>query len=133
MFATATTALYADVAERYLADAHYAPGTVVVFGGDKEVTRSRLDADPRVAGVISTEPAFSMNDGLQGEHVVVVALLGRVPCAVRGPVQKGDLMVSTFDGYARAEADPRTGAVIGKAVESFSGDKGIIEVVVGRV
>ena len=133
VFATATTALYADVAERYLADAHYAPGTVVVFGGDKEVTRSKLDADPRVAGVISTEPAFSMNDGLQGEHVVSVALLGRVPCAVRGPVQKGDLMVSTFDGYARAEADPRTGAVIGKAIESFSGDKGIIEVVVGRV
>jgi hypothetical protein len=75
IFATATTALYADVAERYLADAHYPPGTVVVFGGDKEVTRSRLDADPRVAGVISTEPAFSMNDGLQGEHVVTVALL----------------------------------------------------------
>jgi hypothetical protein len=125
--------LYADVAERYLADAHYAPGTVVVFGGDKEVTRSKLDADPRVAGVISTEPAFSMNDGLQGEHVVSVALLGRVPCAVRGPVEKGDLMVSTFDGYARAEDNPKTGAVIGKAVESFSGDKGIIEVVVGRV
>jgi hypothetical protein len=133
VFAKATSAQYADVAERYLADAHYAPGTVVVFGGDKEVTRSKLDADPRVAGVISTEPAFSMNDGLQGEHVVSVALLGRVPCAVRGPVQKGDLMVSTFDGYARAEADPRTGAVIGKAIESFSGDKGIIEVVVGRV
>jgi hypothetical protein len=133
VFAKATSAQYADVAERYLADAHYAPGTVVVFGGDKEVTRSKLDADPRVAGVISTEPAFSMNDGLQGEHVVSVALLGRVPCAVRGPVQKGDLMVSTFDGYARADADPRTGAVIGKAIESFSGDKGIIEVVVGRV
>jgi hypothetical protein len=133
VFAKATSAQYADVAERYLADAHYAPGTVVVFGGDKEVTRSKLDADPRVAGVISTEPAFSMNDGLQGEHVVSVALLGRVPCAVRGPVQKGDLMVSTSDGYARAEADPRTGAVIGKAIESFSGDKGIIEVVVGRV
>jgi hypothetical protein len=133
IFATATTALYADVAERYLADAHYAPGTVVVFGGDKEITRSRLDADPRVAGVVSTEPAFSMNDGLQGEHVVSVALLGRVPCAVRGPVEKGDLMVSTFDGYARAEDNPKTGAVIGKAVESFSGDKGIIEVVVGRV
>jgi hypothetical protein len=133
IFATATTALYADVAERYLADAHYPPGTVVVFGGDKEVTRSKLDADPRVAGVISTEPAFSMNDGLQGEHVVTVALLGRVPCAVRGPVEKGDLMVSTFDGYARAEDNPKTGAVIGKAVESFDGDKGIIEVVVGRV
>jgi hypothetical protein len=133
VFAKATSAQYADVAERYLADAHYAPGTVVVFGGDKEVTRSKLDADPRVAGVISTEPAFSMNDGLQGEHVVIVALLGRVPCAVRGPVEKGDLMVSTFDGYARAEDNPKTGAVIGKAVESFSGDKGIIEVVVGRV
>jgi len=133
VFARATSAQYADVAERYLADAHYAPGTVVVFGGDKEITRSRLDADPRVAGVVSTEPALSMNDGLQGEHVVTVALLGRVPCAVRGPVEKGDLMVSTFDGYARAEDNPKTGAVIGKAVESFSGDKGIIEVVVGRV
>ena len=133
VFAKATSAQYADVAERYLADAHYPPGTVVVFGGDKEVTRSKLDADPRVAGVISTEPAFSMNDGLQGEHVVTVALLGRVPCAVRGPVEKGDLMVSTFDGYARAEDNPKTGAVIGKAVESFDGDKGIIEVVVGRV
>jgi len=133
VFAKATSAQYADVAERYLADAHYPPGTVVVFGGDKEVTRSKLDADPRVAGVISTKPAFSMNDGLQGEHVVTVALLGRVPCAVRGPVEKGDLMVSTFDGYARAEDNPKTGAVIGKAVESFDGDKGIIEVVVGRV
>ena len=133
VFAKATSAQYADVAERYLADAHYPPGTVVVFGGEQEVTRSRLDADPRVAGVISTEPAFSMNDGLQGEHVVTVALLGRVPCAVRGTVKKGDLMVSTFDGYARAEANPKTGAVIGKAVESFDGDKGIIEVVVGRL
>jgi hypothetical protein len=133
VFAKATSAQYADVAERYLADAHYPPGTVVVFGGEQEVTRSMLDADPRVAGVISTEPAFSMNDGLQGEHVVTVALLGRVPCAVRGTVKKGDLMVSTFDGYARAEANPKTGSVIGKAVESFDGDKGIIEVVVGRL
>jgi hypothetical protein len=133
VFAKATSAQYADVAERYLADAHYAPGTVVVFGGPQEITKSASDEDVRVAGVVSTEPAFRMNDGLQGEHVVMLALLGRVPCAVRGPVKKGDLMVSTFDGYARAEANPKTGAVIGKAVESFGGDKGIIEIVVGRV
>ena len=133
VFAKATSAQYADIAERYLADAHYAPGTVVVFGGSKEVTESNSDGDVRVAGVVSTEPAFSMNDGLQGDHVVKVALLGRVPCAVRGKVNKGDLMVSTFDGYARSEANPRLGSVIGKAVETFDGDKGIIEIVVGRL
>lgn len=133
VFAKATSAQYADIAERYLADAHYAPGTVVVFGGSKEVTESNSDGDVRVAGVVSTEPAFSMNDGLQGDHVVKVALLGRVPCAVRGKVNKGDLMVSTSDGYARAESNPRLGSVIGKAVETFDGDKGIIEIVVGRL
>lgn len=133
VFAKATSAQYADIAERYQADAHYAPGTVVVFGGSREVTKSNSDEDVRVAGVVSTDPAFRMNDGLQGEHVVMIALLGRVPCAVRGAVKKGDLMVSTFDGYARAEANPKIGSVIGKAVESFDGDKGIIEVVVGRL
>jgi hypothetical protein len=133
VFAKATSAQYADIAERYQADAHYSPGTVVVFGGSEEVTKSSSDADVRVAGVVSTDPAFRMNDGLQGEHVIMVALLGRVPCAVRGSVKKGDLMVSTFDGYARSESNPKIGSVIGKAVESFDGDKGIIEIVVGRL
>ena len=133
IFARATSAQYADLAEKYLADAEYAPGTVVVFGGSSEVTVSPEDSDRRVAGVVSTNPSYIMNGGLEGEHVVTVALTGRVPCCVRGKVRKGDLMVSAGYGAARAEADPRVGTVIGKALEDFDGEEGVIEVVVGRV
>jgi hypothetical protein len=133
VFATATTALYADLAECYLADAAYAPGTVVSFGGEQEITLAQQDHDTAVAGVVSTQPAYQMNSGLTGDHVVTVALIGRVPCQVRGPVRKGALMVSAGNGRARAETNPAPGAIIGKAVQSFDGDVGTIEIVVGRV
>jgi filamentous hemagglutinin len=133
LFATATTALYADLAEKYTADADYAPGTVVSFGGTEEITLSVWDSDRRVAGVVSTNPSYLMNAGLDAEHVAVVALQGRVACRVQGPVRKGDMMVSNGNGVARSEADPKTGAVIGKALENFSGESGTIEVVVGRI
>jgi hypothetical protein len=132
VFAQATSAQYADVAERYLADADYEPGTVLHFGGDYEVSQCNADACTRVAGVVSTNPAYIMNDSLVGEHVVEVALLGRVPCKVEGTVQRGDMMVSAGNGRARAEANPKLGTVIGKALENFNGDVGVIEVVVGR-
>jgi hypothetical protein len=132
VFAKATSAQYADLAEKYIADAEYAPGTVVVFGGDKEVTVSSTDADRAVAGVVSTNPSYIMNAGLEAEHVATVALTGRVPCRVTGTVRKGDLMVSAGYGKARAEADPRVGTVIGKALENHEGTEGVIEVVVGR-
>jgi hypothetical protein len=74
-----------------------------------------------------------MNDELTAEHVAMVALTGRVPCKVQGTVRKGDMMVSAGNGRARAEADPRLGSVIGKALENFSGGEGVIEVVVGRL
>jgi hypothetical protein len=128
-----TTASYADLAENYLADAEYAPGTVVAFGGDKEVTISGQDLDVTVAGVISTNPAYQMNSELQGEYVAAVALTGRVPCRVTGSVTKGAMMVSNGDGTARAEANPKMGSVIGKALQSFSGELGTIEIVVGRL
>jgi hypothetical protein len=131
-FVKATSAQYADLAEKYVADAEYAPGTVVVFGGDKEVTVSSIDADRAVAGVVSTNPSYIMNAGLEAEHVATVALTGRVPTKVTGTVCKGDLMVSAGNGLARAEADPRVGTVIGKALENHEGVEGIIEVVVGR-
>jgi hypothetical protein len=73
-----------------------------------------------------------MNDSLQGNNVVAVALLGRVPCKVRGPITKGAMLVSAGEGYARAENLPQVGTVIGKALEDFNGDTGVIEVVVGR-
>jgi filamentous hemagglutinin len=132
IFAKATSAQYADLAEKYTADAEYAPGTVVAFGGTHEVTLSTQDADRRVAGVISTNPSYIMNGGLEGTNIATVALTGRVPTQVTGTVAKGDLMVSNGDGTARAEADPRAGAIIGKALEDFAGGTGTIEVVIGR-
>ena len=133
VFAKATTAQYADLAEKYTADADYQPGTVVSFGGNAEITLSDTDADPRIAGVVSTQPAYSMNSGLQSEFTVMVALTGRVPCSVIGPVRKGDMMVAAGNGQARAEANPAIGTVIGKALEDFAGESGVIEVVVGRL
>jgi hypothetical protein len=133
VFAQATTALYADLAECYLADAEYAPGTVLSFGGLAEVTVADTDADPLIAGVVSTNPAHLMNSGLTGTHVVTVALVGRAPCQVQGPVARGAMMVSAGNGRARAEANPAMGTVIGKAVQAFDGDTGTIEIVVGRL
>ena len=131
IFAKATSAQYADLAEKYTADAAYAPGTVVVFGGTAEVTVNAADGDTKVAGVVSTNPSYIMNSELESEHVATVALTGRVPTMVVGSVKKGDLMVAAGLGRARAEADPKVGSVIGKALEDSEGDA-TIEVVVGR-
>jgi hypothetical protein len=133
IFAKATSAQYADLAEMYRADADLEPGTVVCFGGTAEVTGCTEEACKRVAGVVSTNPSYIMNSALEGDHIVAVALTGRVPTKVTGPVRKGDMMVSTADGRARAEPDPRVGTVIGKALEDFDGTEGVIEVVVGRL
>jgi hypothetical protein len=133
IYAQSTSAQYADLAENYLADAFYFPGTVVSFGGPNEVTFSTVDQDPAVAGVVSTSPAYQMNSGLKGEYVTSVALIGRVPCQVQGPVRKGSLMVSAGNGIARAEINPKPGTIIGKALETFNGNIGTIEIVVGRL
>ena len=131
--AKATSAQYADLAEMYAADADYEPGTVVCFGGAAEITECNIDSSPLIAGVVSTAPAYIMNSGLVSEHVVAVALTGRVPCRVVGPVKRGQMMVSAGDGCARAELKPDIGTVIGKALSDFDGTTGIIEVVVGRL
>ena len=133
IYGQATSAQYADLAEKYVADQEIEPATVVCFGGEFEVTICNHDADRRVAGVISTNPAHLMNSECAGTHVVAVALQGRVPCKVVGPVRKGDMMVSAGSGAARAEADPTVGSVIGKALENFDGTTGVIEVLVGRI
>jgi hypothetical protein len=131
----ASSANYADLAERYLADVAYEPGTVIVFGGTNEVTQSTVKGDRRVAGVVSTNPAYLMNAQLKSETVVDLALQGRVPCKVIGQVQKGDILVtSAIPGYAMVDNDPKIGTVIGKAVGTkLDNDKGVVEVVVGRV
>jgi hypothetical protein len=133
VFGKATTAQYADLAELYSADAAYEPGTVLVFGGNNEVTVSTTSADPRVAGVVSTNPAHLMNSILESKHKVAVALTGRVPTSVVGTVRKGDMMVTAGNGSAQACATPAMGTVIGKALENFDGVSGVIEVVVGRL
>ena len=130
IFGKATTAQYADLAENYLGDAVYTPGTVLDFDGAQEVTISTADSSRRVAGVVSTNPAHLMNSTLDGVHVTAVALAGRVPTQVTGTIAKGDLMVSAGNGRARAETNPAVGTVIGKALENFSGGEGTIEIVI---
>ena len=125
-------ATYADLAEKYEADAEYEAGTVLEFGGDKEVSLATDGTGTRVAGVVSTNPAYVMNNECAGEHVAVLALQGRVPCKVIGPVQKGDLMVAARNGFACANNEARSGTIIGKALANFDGESGVIEVVVGR-
>jgi hypothetical protein len=118
VFAKATSAQYADLAENYISDADYAPGTVVVFGGEKEITVTTASADERVAGVVSTNPAYLMNSGEPG---LPVALRGKVPVKVIGPVTKGDsLVTSTTAGVAVSVGRSREYAqsVFAKALET---------------
>lgn len=127
-------ATYADLAERYEIDIQSEVGTVVVFGGDKEITPCQHEADISVAGVISTEPAFKMNSlaGNDNTHPFV-ALRGRVPCKVIGPVRKGDLMITSSTlGVAKSAGRNDMGhAVFAKSlVEDLSNDIKIIEVVI---
>jgi hypothetical protein len=133
VFATSTTAQYADLAEFYIADAQYQPGSVLSFGGINEVTISKEPGDVRVAGVVSTQPAYVMNSSCSSDLRVVIALTGKVPTKVTGTVRKGDLMISAGDGTACACSAPQIGSVIGKSLEDFNGEVGVIQVVVGRV
>ena len=130
--AKATSAQYADLAEIYESDSEYEVGTVVIFGGDKEITVSSMGADPRVAGVISENPAYLMNSDATGQ---AVALQGKVPCKVMGQISKGDMLVthSQHPGVARKGNDPKIGTVIGKALEEYNSNEiGTINIVAGR-
>jgi len=135
VFAKATSAQYADLAEMYESDHTYPPGTVVVFGGDAEVTISNNSHDPAVAGIISTNPSYLMNSGLTNPTSVAVALTGRVPCLVKGPVKKGDRLIN-FAGGVAGKLDMNhyePGCIIGKSLESINDNSiQIIEVAVGR-
>jgi len=128
-----TTANYADLAENYQADAVYEPGTVVVFGGKNEITVSDIDHDTRIAGVVSTNPAYLMNSAQ--DNGTPVALAGRVPCLVQGPVNKGDRLVNVASGVA-GKFDPakaELGCVVGKSLQDLLHDRvELIEIAVGR-
>ena len=124
---------YADIAERYEADNMYYAGTVLIIGGEKEVTTTDKRANISIAGIVSTDPAYTMNSAAGApETHPYIALKGRVPCQVHGPISKGNLLVtSTYPGYACAwEPGDDSNAVLGRALENFSAGFGIIEVMV---
>ena len=127
-------ATYADLAEYYEGDQDYEPGTVLVFGGDKEVTTTGVINDTRLAGVVTTNPAYVMNSEQTGIKVCI-ALAGRVPVKVVGRVKKGDMITTSATlGYAVKANSPVLGAVLGKALEDKDyGEAGVIEIAVGRV
>jgi hypothetical protein len=130
------SATYADLAEWYTSDKKYEPGTVLIFGGSHETTVTNILADTRAAGVVTTNPAYTMNNSLsENNNSVCIALQGRVPCRVVGRVQKGDLLTtSASPGFAIKTNSPVLGAIIGKALENKDSlEAGIIEIAVGRM
>ena len=134
---TATSAQYADLAENYLADADYLPGTVLVFGGEEEVTAATTPSSTRIAGVVTTQPAHVMNSHLVGPHVVCIALRGRVPVKVMGVVRKGDVLVSAGEGHigyaiaALYARDVPAAAMVGKAIsDKLDTGPGVVEALI---
>ena len=133
--ATATSARYADLAENYVADANYDAGTVLIIGGEHEVSTTEEAGSYKAVGVVSTNPAHLMNAECEGEHVVAVALRGRIPCKVLGNINKGDVLVtSDLPGHAMVAANPQTLSplqIIGRALETKTdAQPGVIEILV---
>ena len=141
---TATHAQYADVAEMYTSDTEHEPGTVIMFADDtvegykgEEVCATIHEKDPKMLGVVTTNPALLMNSACEAPEGLVtvgVALLGRVPCKVTGIVSKGDRLISSnVPGHAMAGGnDCRWTHVVGRALENkTTEDEGVIEVIVG--
>jgi hypothetical protein len=129
---TATSAHYADLAEKYEADAEYEPGTVLIIGGEKEVTVTDQPGSFKAVGVVSTDPAYLMNSQANG---VPVALRGRVPCKVTGVVKKGDVLItSDTPGHAMVAGDPTIVSplqIVGRSLETKTdAQPGIIEIIV---
>ena len=138
VFAKATSAQYADLAENYKSDVDYPVGTLLIIGGPAEVTTSGINShDYRVIGTVSDKPAYVMNSGLTADYVATVALTGRVPCRVQGPVARGDCIVASEIPGLGCTLDPdcwQPGCIIGKALTGYDGtDEGLIEIVVGRM
>jgi hypothetical protein len=125
---------YADLAERFEADAELAPGTVVELGGSAEITQVTTDLSENVFGVISTRAAYMMNSsaGTNATHPPV-AMTGRVPVRTIGQVRKGDRLVSAGNGLARAAQLGEATAfnVIGRALkDKLDSSEGTVEAIV---
>jgi hypothetical protein len=134
LYGKSTSALYADLAERFAADQPMSPGTVVALGGTAEITVEDQELSETVFGVISTQAAYLMNAtaGTDATHPAV-AVQGRVPVQVTGIIHKGDRLVSAGNGRARAGARDEITAwnVIGRAlVDKLDLGPGVIEAIV---
>ncbi len=131
---TSVQSQYADLAERFEADAPMLPGTVVEIGGIKEITAAVQDLSEKVFGVISTLPGFLLNGGAgPNETHPAIAVNGRVPVRVIGQVSKGDRLVSAGRGLARAADRSELTAfnVIGRALQDKATDgEGTVEAIV---
>ena len=137
VFAKATSAQYADLAEMYQAVSRLEEGQVVEIGGEAEIQLSSTSHSTAVLGIVSTNPSYLMNSDLKGQpHTAAVALTGRVPCYVIGNISKGDRLVSSHHAGIATALDPaqyQPGCIIGKALEDHnSSEIGTIEVAVGR-
>lgn len=131
----AVEAEFADVAEIYVGDASYEPGTLVALGGEAEVTQTTLVADTNVFGIVSTRPAYLMNaKRKKDKHALPIAVAGRIPVKVVGAVKRGDRLVSSdIPGVAKAAVgDEPVWSIVGRALSSFSGTGvGKVEATVG--
>jgi len=134
VFATSSSALYADVAERFAADEIMEPGTVVELGGHAEITKSRRELSEEVFGVVSTRAAYLMNAGAGDDDThPPIAMTGRVPVLVTGAVKKGDRLVSAGEGLARAAQPGEATAfnTIGRSLQDKpSTEHGMVEAIV---
>ncbi len=124
-------AYYADVAEKYAADKDYPEGTILEFGGEQEVTEAGPNSN-KIAGVVSSQPFMVLNESLNAAHSVNIALSGRVPCRVWGPVRAGDFIIVGPYGVGEASVYPVFGQVVGRAIKGCSRkDERMVEVKVG--
>ena len=124
-------ATYADLAERFEADAYYDAGTVVEMGGDKEITAVQYDLSEDVFGVVSATAAYLMNSGAGNDTThPPIAVGGRVKVKVTGKIKKGERLVSAGKGIARAalKGEATSFNVIGRALENkTTDDTGTVE------
>ena len=113
-----------NVASKFKADDNYGPGSVVAFGGEKEVTGASAQSTS-ICGVVTSQADLVLNNGLTGPNVITVAVIGRVLCEVCGPVSKGDVLVIGPSGGPQSAnilfndlTDPQApGTIIGRAME----------------
>jgi hypothetical protein len=125
---------FADMAEIYRADTPLLPGNLVRLGGQAEITKTIKAWDDEVFGVISTAPGFLLNSRMKlQEHAYPVALKGRVPTLIKGPIKAGQRIVpSDIDGVGMAADHYDPAAIIGRAISSKDTEEvGLVEAAVG--